>query len=651
MPTNHSSDSSDLPTAANYSPGRDRDRLAEMTIPSTIDEQARRRFEEAWLKGKPEPIENHVPAPDNPLYLATLEELILIELEFGWKQGSSPSRLESFLGRFPALNEPARVLRLLREEYRVRCRHGDAPSIAEYRQRFPDIALEDHDFEQADASRGFAREEPYHVEGYEILGVLGQGGMGVVLKAKQTRIQRIVAIKMLLPNAVASTSDLLRFRTEVEATASLQHAHIVRVFEFGECGGRPFYTMEYINGPTLQQRISEGPVAGRVAARYMALVARSIHHAHEHGILHRDLKPSNVLLDGNDQPHVTDFGIAKRLTGDAGPTRTGSIVGTPSYMAPEQASGRKDLTPLTDVYGLGALLYALLTGRPPFLAETLTDTLMQVLERVPPPPRLLNPNVDRDLETICLKCLEKDPRLRYASAEAIARDLERYLAGEPITARNVNLFDRLARTLGHSARDVEFHQWGTLLFVIGVTVLICHSANYIAWQMGQPLWIRWITGTFQFVVIALAFWRLRPGRLLPETAAERQLWTIWIGYFLASGAAALIDAQLFVREEAGVRTDISRWTMYPYSALLSGLAFFVMGSGYWGGCYLIGLGFLVVAAIMPQKIETAPLLFALMWSATLCTLGLHLRQIGRGEKQACEAPHQADTVTKLERRA
>ena len=236
--------------------------------------------------------------------------------------------------------------------------------------------------------------------------------MGVVFKANQTDLHRTVAIKMVLAGAIARPEDLLRFRTEAEATAGLNHPNIVRVHEVGEIDGCPYLCMEYIEGPSLSHRLAEGPLPSKVAAQYVATIARAIQHAHKHGILHRDLKPSNILFDAEDRPRITDFGLAKRLDMDSGQTPTGAILGTPSYMAPEQATGQKQLTGAVDIYGLGAVLYELLTGRPPFRAESPLDTILQVIDRDPAPPRLLNPNVPRDLETICLKCLEKDPRRR-----------------------------------------------------------------------------------------------------------------------------------------------------------------------------------------------------------------------------------------------
>jgi WD40 repeat protein/tRNA A-37 threonylcarbamoyl transferase component Bud32 len=283
-------------------------------------------------------------------------------------------------------------------------------------------------------------------EGYELLHLLGRGGMGLVYKARQQSAGRLVALKLIRAERLISESDVQRFRNEAEAAAQLDHPHIVSVYEVGARPGHFYFSMKLIEGGGLDEQLERFRDDPHGAARLVAQVARAVHHAHQRGILHRDLKPSNILLDGEGQPHVSDFGLSKRIESDGSLTQTGDIVGTPQYMAPEQASGRKGVvTTATDVYGLGAVLYALLTGRAPFQGETLLETLEQVREREPEPPRRINPRVDRDLETICLKCLEKDPGQRYGSAEALAEELESWLRGEPIQARRIGWGQRIWR--------------------------------------------------------------------------------------------------------------------------------------------------------------------------------------------------------------
>jgi WD40 repeat protein len=284
------------------------------------------------------------------------------------------------------------------------------------------------------------------VPGYEIECELGRGGMGVVYKARQHSLGRTVALKMVLAGTHARADDLVRFLAEAETAARLQHQGIVPIYESGRHAGLPYFTMEYVSGGTLTDRLAAGPLLPAEAARVALSLAEAVAAAHAAGVVHRDLKPGNILLTADGTPKITDFGLARRLEADDGVTKTGSVLGTPSYMPPEQAKGDlRRVGPAGDVYALGAILYAMLTGRPPFRSDNLVQTLAMVLNASPPQPRAVNPAVPRDLETIALKCLEKDPAQRYASADALATDLRQYLDGRPILARQVGRVERLWR--------------------------------------------------------------------------------------------------------------------------------------------------------------------------------------------------------------
>jgi serine/threonine protein kinase len=485
---------------------------------------------------------------------------------------------------------------------------------------------------------------------YELISEVARGGMGVVYRARHVALGRIVALKMILAGRLADQEDVDRFHREAEAAARLQHPNIVAIFDVGAVDGQHYFTMEFIEGTSLAKRVSTSPLPSRVAAEYVRKIARAMHHAHKQGIIHRDLKPSNVLLDAEDEPHITDFGLAKRISGDRGKTRTGTVLGTPSYMAPEQAQGRRDIGPAADIYSLGAILYELVTGRPPFAAETPLDTALQVLHNEPVPPRLLNPGIDHDLETICLKCLQKDPLARYATAEAMAQDLQRYLNGEPISARSFNVLDRLARTLDRSQHDAAFSPWSGMLMWMGVVIGVEHLVVFTLVQTDQPSWSVGIARLTQCVLLAFLFFANRRNRLLPSTSAERELWTIWIGYFIAY-ACVLLVTWLLLRSEVLVAGPNmpgrwSEWVPYPFLSLIAGLAFFMMGSNYWGRCYVIGAAFWLLAIAVPLWPMMAPLGFGLLWFAALTMLSMRLRKLG-GTAAATRAAEAAEAATVL----
>jgi hypothetical protein len=333
------------------------------------------------------------------------------------------------------------------------------------------------------------------IGGYEILGILGRGGMGVVYKAFQPSLKRTVALKMILQGG-ADDVALTRFHTEAEAVAQLQHPHIVQIHEIGEHDGRPFLSLEYIEGGTLAGRLTRSRPMPHEAAQLLELLARAMHFAHQRGIVHRDLKPSNVLLTREGQPKISDFGLAKRTHAEAlkaGMTQTGDILGTPSYMAPEQAGGQvREIGPTTDVYALGVILYEMLTGKTPFSAETAYAALDRVLHEEPVAPMALEPRVPRDLQTICLTCLAKRPQERYASAEALADDLRAYLAGDAIRARPATPLERFGRWARRQP---------TVAALLAVAVLAGAGLVVGAWQY-HPLAV----GSVAVLSMLLAAW-------------------------------------------------------------------------------------------------------------------------------------------------
>jgi serine/threonine-protein kinase len=451
----------------------------------------------------------------------------------------------------------------------------------------------------ASAARGVpAADLPRCFGDYELLEELGRGAMGVVYKARQLSLPRLVALKMILRGELAAPEDLARFRAEAQAAARLdQDAHIVPVYEVGEVAGQPYFSMKYIDGTTLAARLAEGPLPPRTAARYVAAIARAVHHAHERGILHRDLKPSNVLIDRDDEPHVADFGLAKQVREGASLTRTGAIVGTPCYMSPEQAFGSPDgLTRASDVYSLGSILYELLTGRPPFRAASTVDTLLLVREQEPVPPRQLNALVDPDLELICLQCLQKQPGLRYATAAQLADDLEAYLRGDSPSVRSssVSYFLGLVRrSLRETHHAAVLENWGLLWMWHSLVVfLLCVLTTAMAllgdrvplFKDHWPYVVLWGGG---MVVWGLIFWALRR-RAGPVLFVEWQIAHVWAGSVIGSIFIFFVEIVL-----GRPVLELS-----PMLAILAGMVFLVKGGTLSGSFYVAALVLFLTALPM-----------------------------------------------------
>ncbi len=518
-----------------------------------------------------------------------------------------------------ASDRDAMILRML-DEVTSEARGGKTPDFEALARRHPDLvdevrmlwatAMVAEDFasvsQALDSVEGRATapsrpptfEPRQRVGDYEILEEIGRGGMGVVFRARQISLGRIVALKMILRGELASAADLTRFRGEAESAARLHHPHVTAVYEIGDHEGQPFFSMQFVEGTTLARRVAEGPLPAREAASLLLPVCRAIAEAHRQGLLHRDLKPSNILIDRTGHPFVSDFGLAKRVTADKADedeqtrsllTHSGAIVGTPGYMAPEQAAGnRGEVGRATDVYGLGALLYATLTGRAPFQSASPVDTVLQVLEQDPLPPRLLNPGVDADLEMIALRCLQKPAELRYATADELADDLERFLANEPIAARSSRFDQVLTRAFRETHHAVVLENWGVLwMWHSLVLIVLCVVTNAFQWDgitARLPYVGLWTIGLGVWAVI---FWNLRR-RSGPITFVERQIAHIWAGSVICSTLLFGIEALL----------GLPVLTLSPVLGLVSGMVFLVKAGILSGAFYIQAAALFATAGAM-----------------------------------------------------
>jgi serine/threonine-protein kinase len=543
---------------------------------------------------------------------------------------SNDEKLISSPRRSASQEDRDQVLARLLEQMTAEARAGKAPAFDSLAREHPDLSAELRELWAAvmiadavalhstqtlnaaapSAPSGLGKPEgdlPRRTGDYELLAELGRGGMGVVYQARQVSLDRMVALKMLLRGGMATEDDIARFRAEAEAVARIDHPNIVPIYEVGELDGQPYFSMKFVAGTTLAARLVDGPLSAREAAAVLAPICRAVHFAHQQGVLHRDLKPSNILIDLEGRPHVTDFGLAKRIAADATLTNTGAIVGTPSYMAPEQAAGnRGEIGPASDVYSLGTILYAMLTGHPPFQAASPVDTVLLVLEQDPLPPRLVNAAADRDLEMIALMALQKPPELRYRSAAAMAEDLEAYLAGEPIAARSGGISQVVARLFRETHHATVLENWGLLwMWHSAVLLALCLITNYLAWQHVTNRWVYlalWAGGLFVWAPI---FWALRH-RAGPVTAVERQIAHLW-------GASVAGSVLLFAVEWLMNAPVLS---LAPVLGLLSGMVFVVKAGMLNGVFYVQAAALFLTALAMAQWPAVAHTIFGVV--SALC---------------------------------
>jgi serine/threonine-protein kinase len=438
---------------------------------------------------------------------------------------------------------------------------------------------------------------------YELLAEIGRGGMGVVFKARHKELGRVVALKMILSSHLASDEHIERFHAEARAAAQLDSPHIVGIHDVGQINGQHFFEMDFVDGPSLAQVLHDGPLDPMTAARHLFSVARTVSILHRNGIIHRDLKPSNVLMAPDGRLRVTDFGLAKILQSDGNVTRSGAIVGTPCYMSPEQAAGKVgEVGPASDLYSLGAILYEMLTGRPPFPGRTPLDTLVQVLETEPPRPRRLRPGIPRALELLCLKCLERDPRDRYVSAQALATDLDHFLRGEPIEARRLSFVQGVRRWTRREPALVS--RLGTLA-VCGAI----YEVNHLLIR-AQP------AGEHRPTVFLALLWGLL-SVLFQAMLTRRRLW-VAVQY-----AWAVLDVVMFT-----ALVSVNRGLT---SSLVAGYFLLIVASGLWfqehvvwiaTGLAVLGYGALVRQSGVPPVISLEAPYSHVIFVAALAVTGL-----------------------------
>lgn len=509
-------------------------------------------------------------------------------------------------------------------DYLERLEAGESPDPTTYLNRFPQHAGELRSFFRNHHWMGEAPAPQLgslcgqEIGSYKIESEIARGGMGVVYRARQTGLDRPVAVKLISNGVLASEEERKRFRIEAESAAQLDHPGIISIHEIGTWNGHEYFSMTLVDGPTLQQLVEEQALDDNHAAEMVRDIARAVAYAHRAGIVHRDLKPANILINQDGRPLVTDFGLAKWNREGTLLTRTGQVLGTPNYMSPEQASGRSEAGIPSDVYSLGAILYALITGVPPHEGTNPAEVMRSVLQDDPSPPRSYRPRLSRELENVCLKAIRYEPELRYKTADDLADDLDRFLAGETVKAASSGLIERVAREIGRDQHQGHFQRWHGTLNLLGLIIFFTHMLIYVLVQMSFPPWIAyWLPRLTMFALLIGTIYRARDGSLSPRSIAERPVWSIWLGYL---SALAVVNVVLVI-------TEMNQYSaLFPLASALSGFAFVAMAGHIWGGSAIAGVAFFLVAPLMAWWPSIAPLLFGSMYLIAIIAISQHYRR-------------------------
>jgi serine/threonine-protein kinase len=572
----------------------------------------------------------------------SLEDALQVErlctrFESVWQRGERP-RAEVYEAEVSATLWPVLLRELLALEMAFRLRDQDRPEVSPLRSLSADLTA---DFARA-AGGAAASAGRGPVGEYEVLGELGQGGMGVVYRARQRGVGKVVALKMLRAGPGETPEAMRRLQSEARAVAALDHPHIVPLYAFGEQDGTPYFSMRLMEGGSLAQRLASAPLPTHEAARVLAKLALAVQYAHDKGIVHRDLKPANVLFDEQGEPHLADFGLAKHLRPDPQASATaGGVVGTACYMAPEQAAaGPGRDRPAVDVYGLGATLYEMLTGRPPFKASTFEETLRQVREARPARPSLINPQVDRALEAVCLMCLSKEPADRYSSAAELADDLDRYLKGDTTRAERAcsGPLGRLLRSVTRypDSRPEKLRTWSAISLWLAAVTFTSQVVVYALIRAGAGPLPFLLTDVAAVGLHPLVFWwfLVRRGHTLGPRG--RQLVGLTLITLLGGLCLNWVRLPQALADTAGYRL-----TVYPSLMVISALIYTHQGR-FWVGFYAIGGLFLAGAFAVGFWPEAGPLLYAVLGGGVSLGLGLFLR---RQARRAAEAPRPESSVS------